>query len=74
MPLNSIEAIQPSYQITPIMQALLANNDTLPNTGLPAETEGTIQENVPSAVPEVTLYNAHGILNKTKPNALLGVA
>lgn len=73
MPLNAIEPTTPSFHIAPVMQAMLAQNDQLPNTGLPTETEGTVQENA-HLLPEVTLYNAHGILTKSKPNTLIAYA
>lgn len=73
MPLNAIEPTQPSFYITPVLQSMLASNDQRPKTGLPTETEGTVQENT-HLLPEITLYNAHGILSKSKPNALIAYA
>jgi len=60
-------------QIAPVMEAMRTNNDRRPTNSLPIDTEGTIQQNAHS-IPAVTLYNAHGILNKTNPNSLLGYA
>ncbi len=73
MSLNTVEPTQLSYQIPPVMQTMLTANDQRPKTGLPAETEGTVQQNA-KPLPEVTLYNANGIVNKTKPNALIAYA
>jgi len=60
-------------QIAPVMEAMRTNNDRRPANSFPVDTQGTIQQNA-HAVPPVTLYNAHGILNKTNPNSLLGYA
>ena len=60
-------------ELTPVMESIRSNNDRRPKNSLPEDTQGTIQSNVEN-IPEVTLYNAHGILNKTNPNSLLGYA
>lgn len=73
MPLNAIEPTTPTIQVTPLLATMLAHNDQRPKTSLPTETEGTIQENA-KPMPEVTLYNSHGILTKSKPNSLIAYA
>lgn len=60
-------------ELAPIIEAMRTNNDRRPKNALPIDTEGTIQSNA-NPIPEVTLYNAHGLLTKTKPNTLLGIA
>lgn len=68
--------IDPSFsktQFSPLLQTMLEIADNLPKTGLPTETEGTVQENT-HLLPAVTLYNSHGILNKTNPNSLIAYA
>lgn len=60
-------------ELTPVMEAMRSSNDKRPKNSLPQNTEGTIQSNAKS-IPEVTLYNAHGVLRKTNPNSLLGYA
>lgn len=62
-------------QITPLLEAMTLANDQMPNNSLPADTNGTVQENAEQAAhPPVTLYNAHGILVKSKPNSLIAIA
>jgi hypothetical protein len=60
-------------ELTPVMEAMRSSNDKRPKNSLPQNTEGTIQSNAKN-IPEVTLYNAHGVLSKTNPNSLLGYA
>lgn len=61
--------------VTPLMQAMLARNDSRPDNSLPIDTQGTIQQNADKVASlPVTLYNAHGILLKDKPNSLLAHA
>ena len=61
-----------SQAVTPLLQAMLAKNDSLPKNSLPVNTQGTIQENADeAALPSVTLYNAHGILRNSNPNTLI---
>ncbi len=60
-------------ELAPIIEAMRTNNDRRPKNALPIDTEGTIQSNA-DPIPEVTLYNAHGLLTKTNPNSLLGIA
>jgi hypothetical protein len=60
-------------ELTPVMESIRSNNDKRPKNSLPEDTEGTIQSNAKN-IPEVTLYNAHGVLSKTNPNSLLGYA
>ena len=79
MQVNTTNIPEPTKQtssyleLTPVMEAMRTNNDRRPTNSLPEDTQGTIQSNAKS-VPEVTLYNSHGILNKTNPNSLLGYA
>ena len=73
MSLNAIEPVAPSIQVTPLLATMLAHNDQRPKNNLPVDTQGTIQENA-KPMPEVTLYNAHGILSKNKPNSLMAYA
>ena len=73
MSVNAIESSEPTIQVTPLLQSMLARNDQRPKTGLPTETEGTVIENA-QLLPEVTLYNAHGILTKRSPNTLVAYA
>jgi hypothetical protein len=73
MSINAIEPTAPSIQVTPLLAAMLAHNDQQPKNSLPTETYGTIQENA-KPMPEVTLYNSHGILTKNKPNSLIAYA
>lgn len=71
---NSIEPISQTskyIQLQPLMYSLKTSNDKLPKNSLPENTFGTIQENAHS-LPSVTLYNSHGILEKTDPNSLIG--
>ena len=56
-------------ELTPVMESIRSNNDKRPKNSLPEDTEGTIQSNAKN-IPEVTLYNAHGVLSKTNPNRL----
>ena len=64
-----------NYNATaPLLQGLRAATDLMPKTSLPTETPGTIQSNTRS-LPQVTLYNSHGILVKDKnPNSLISYA
>lgn len=79
MQVNTTNIPEPTKQtssyleLTPVMEAMRTNNDRQPKNSLPEDTEGTIQSNAKS-IPEVTLYNAHGVLKKTNPNSLLGYA
>jgi hypothetical protein len=60
-------------EIKPILAAMKADNDRMPKNTLPIDTNGTIQSNTKS-IPQVSLYNSHGILKKTNPNSLIGYA
>lgn len=60
-------------QIQPLMAAMKNSNDDLPKNSLPIDSLGTAQSNT-HLLPPVTLYNSHGILNKTNPNSLLAYA
>ena len=72
-PIESVKAVSSYIELAPIIAAMQANNDKRPKNSLPIDTHGTVQSNVDS-IPEVTLYNAHGILSKARPNSLLGMA
>lgn len=72
--MNSIQSVTKtsSYlELQPLMSSLKSSTDKLPKNSLPENTFGTIQENAHS-LPSVTLYNSHGILEKTDPNSLIG--
>lgn len=74
-PTTSTTQVSDSIAIQPLIAAMQTSNNKLPKNSLPINTEGTIQENAEkAAVPEVTLYNAHGIVNRNKPNALIAYA
>ena len=61
--------------LKPLVAAMNANNDRLPNNSLPVDTSGTIQQNAEKqAKPAPAIYNAHGILRTGEPNTLLGYA
>lgn len=60
-------------ELAPIIEAMRLANDKRAKNSLPTNTEGTIQSNAKN-IPEVTLYNAYGVLNKTKPNSLVAYA
>lgn len=65
--INNYETLQP------LMAALKTQNDQLPKNTLPVDSMGTIQENAHN-VPQVSLYNAHGLLDNKKPNSLIAYA
>jgi hypothetical protein len=74
-PTTSTTQVSDSIAIKPLLAAMQFGNDKLPNNSLPIDTDGTIQENAEkAAVPEVTLYNAHGIVSRNKPNTLIAYA
>jgi len=74
-----IDAIQPiqqtsSYiQIQPLMAGMKNSNDNLPKNSFPIDNLGTAQSNT-HLLPPITLYNSHGILNKTNANSLIAYA
>ena len=72
-PIEPVKAVSSYIELAPIIEAMRTNNDKRPKNSLPIDTHGTVQSNAKS-LPEVTLYNAHGLLTKTKPNTLLGIA
>lgn len=72
-PIESVKAVSSYIELAPIIAGMRSNNDKMPKNSLPINTQGTIQSNIHS-IPEVTLYNAHGLLSNNKPNTLLGVA
>ena len=73
MSINAITPTTPSILLTPLLSTMLLHNDQTPKTDNPAAALGTVQENT-HLLPPVTLYNAHGILNKTTPNSLIAYA
>jgi hypothetical protein len=74
-PTTSTPQVSDSIALQPLIAAMQTNNNKLPSNSLPVNTEGTIQENAEkAAIPEVTLYNAYGVLNRNKPNALIAYA
>lgn len=60
-------------QLAPIIEAMRTANDKREKNALPTDTQGTVQSNTKN-IPEVTLYNAYGVLNKIKPNSLIAYA
>ena len=75
LPTSSVSQVSDSVAIQPLIAAMQSNNNRLPSNSLPVNTEGTIQENAEkAATPEVTLYNAYGVVNRNKPNALIAYA
>lgn len=64
-----------AYNVTPLFAAMSLANNKYPKNSLPIDTEGTIQSNADqAALPDVTLYNAHGILVNSRPNSLIATA
>jgi hypothetical protein len=59
--------------VQPLVAAIVNVSNLLPKTSLPTEIPGTVQANTNNIKP-VTLYNAHGILDMKRPNALLAYA
>lgn len=72
-PIASVTQVSSFIQLKPLMNAMETSNDQLPKNSLPVDSEGTIQSHTTS-IPEVTLYNAHGIVRKNNPNSLIGHA
>ena len=73
-PINVVDPQVSGYVgLQPLHAAILSNTDTLPNTALPTEIPGTVQENTHNIAPVVT-YNAHGILDARTPNSLIAYA
>ena len=73
-PIEPVKAVSSYIELAPIIAAMRSSNDRRPKNSLPVNTEGTVQSNNDKVYKDVTLYNAHGILNKAKPNSLLGMA
>jgi hypothetical protein len=72
---QSVQKVSSYIELQPLLRAMNERNNRSPKNSLPINTEGTVQSNAESeAIPNVTLYNAHGILTPTRPNALLGIA
>lgn len=74
MTIQAVNSVSNSIQLTPVIQAMLVANNKMPKNALPIDTDGTVQSNNDDLLPEISLYNAHGILKTTKPNSLLGIA
>ena len=74
MTVQTVNSVSNYIQLTPILESMAKNNDKRPNNTLPIDTNGTPQSNNDNLLPEITLYNAHGILKKTNPNSLIGIA
>ena len=74
MTIEPVKQVSSYVELQPIIEAMRAANDKLPKNALPVNSEGTIQANNSSNIPDVTLYNAHGIVRKNNPNSLLGYA
>jgi hypothetical protein len=70
MNIQPVEQVSNYIALQPLFRAMDKANDSLPKNSLPTNTEGTIQENAHS-LPQVTIYNAHGIINKQPPNSLI---
>ena len=71
---TSIQPVEP-IAIQPLLASMKNHNDQQPKNSLPINTEGSIQDNAEkAAMPNVTLYNAHGILTRNKPNTLIAYA
>lgn len=73
-PIEPVKAVSSYIELAPIIAAMQANNDKRPKNSLPIDTHGTNQSNNEKVYPNLTLYNAHGLLNKDKPNSLFGIA
>jgi hypothetical protein len=70
-PINVVSPQVSNYVgLQPLHAAVLSNTNNLPKTALPTELPGTVQENTHNIAPVVT-YNAHGVLDAKKPNALI---
>jgi hypothetical protein len=74
MTVKTVNSVSDYIQLAPILESMSTNNDKRPSNSLPIDTNGTPQSNNDNSLPQVTLYNAHGILKKTNPNSLLGYA
>jgi hypothetical protein len=74
MTIQTANSVSDSIQLAALLHSMSTNNDKRPNNALPIDTNGTILSNSDNTLPEVTLYNAHGILKNTKPNTLIGIA
>jgi len=54
------------------MQSMKTLNDQLPKNSLPVDSMGTIQSRAEQiAHPQLSIYNAHGIVTPNSPNTLL---
>ena len=71
-PMQSVSSINRHETVQPLLAAMRSLNDHLPKNELPVDDLGTIQQNAETtAKPKLTIYNAHGIINKENPNSLL---
>jgi hypothetical protein len=71
--MQPVTSINQYETLQPLMAALKSQADQLPKNDLPVDVMGTIQENSHS-LPNVTLYNAHGIIDSKNPNSLIAYA
>ena len=71
--MQSVTSINQYETLQPLMAALKSQSDHLPKNGLPVDTHGTVQENAHN-LPNVTIYNAHGIIDSKNPNSLIAYA
>jgi hypothetical protein len=74
MTTEAVTSVSNYIELPPILRSMSLNNDKRPKNSLPIDTHGTVQSNNDDALPQITLYNAHGILKKTNPNSLIGYA
>jgi hypothetical protein len=74
MTIQATNSVSDYIQLAPILESMSTNNDKRPDNSLPIDTNGTPQSNNDNLLPEITLYNAHGILKTTNPNSLIGYA
>ena len=73
MNIEPVEQVSHYVALQPLFRAMNKANDNLPKSSFPTENLGTVISNA-HVLPPVTLYNSHGILEKTNPNSLIGYA
>jgi hypothetical protein len=74
MTVQTTNSVSNYIELQPILRSMSTNNDKRPKNSLPTDTHGTVQSNNDNALPQITLYNAHGILKNPNPNSLIGYA
>ena len=74
MTTQTVTSVSNYIELPPILRSMSLNNDKRPKNSLPIDTHGTVQSNNDDGLPQITLYNAHGILKNPNPNALIGYA